>query len=294
MRKALRTLWRAITAPLRLIAWPFRTLREFLNYEPEETSAADVFSRAFEEPMVLLEHLEALRRHLFRAVLVLAITTAGSFLFAPRILDYLARPIGGLQALQAIEVTESIGAFMRVSLLTGFALALPYIAFEGFAFMNPGLKRSERMLVLLAVPMAFLLFVAGLAFTYFIVLPAALDFLLSFMGIPTIPRPSNYIRFVTNLMLWIGLAFEFPLVIYVLAGLGLVRARTLARGWRFAIVAIAVLAAAATPTVDPVNMALVMGPMIVLYFFSILLAAFAQAGRRRRAQPPEPDGARAA
>jgi sec-independent protein translocase protein TatC len=293
MRKALQTLWRALTAPVRLIAWPFRALREFLNYEPEETSTADVFSRAFEEPAVLLDHLEALRRHLFRAVLVLAVTTAGSFLFAPRILDYLARPIGGLQALQAIEVTESIGAFMRVSLLTGFALALPYIAFEGFAFMNPGLKRSERMLVLLAVPMAFLLFVAGLAFTYFIVLPAALDFLLSFMGIPTIPRPSNYIRFVTNLMLWIGLAFEFPLVIYVLAGLGLVRARTLARGWRFAIVAIAVLAAAATPTVDPVNMALVMGPMIVLYFFSILLAAFAQAGRRRRAQPPEPDGARA-
>jgi sec-independent protein translocase protein TatC len=294
MRKALQTLWRALTAPVRLIAWPFRALREFLNYEPEETSTADVFSRAFEEPAVLLDHLEALRRHLFRAVLVLAVTTAGSFLFAPRILDYLARPIGGLQALQAIEVTESIGAFMRVSLLTGFALALPYIAFEGFAFMNPGLKRSERMLVLLAVPMAFLLFVAGLAFTYFIVLPAALDFLLSFMGIPTIPRPSNYIRFVTNLMLWIGLAFEFPLVIYVLAGLGLVRARTLARGWRFAIVAIAVLAAAATPTVDPVNMALVMGPMIVLYFFSILLAAFAQAGRRRRAQPPEPDGAMAA
>ena len=294
MRTALQTLWRALTAPLRLIAWPFRALREFLNHEPEETSTADVFSRAFEEPGVLLEHLEALRRHLFRAVLVLAVSTAGSFLFAPRILDYLARPIGGLQALQAIEVTESIGAFMRVSLLTGFALALPYIAFEGFAFMNPGLKRSERTLVLFSVPMAFLLFVAGLAFTYFIVLPAALDFLLSFMGIPTIPRPSNYIRFVTNLMLWIGLAFEFPLVIYVLAGLGLVRARTLARGWRFAIVAIAVLAAAATPTVDPVNMALVMGPMIVLYFFSILLAAFAQAGRRRRGQPPEPDGARAA
>jgi sec-independent protein translocase protein TatC len=130
--------------------------------------------------------------------------------------------------------------------------------------------------------MAFVLFVAGLAFTYFIVLPAALDFLLSFMGIPTIPRPSNYIRFVTNLMLWIGLAFEFPLVIYVLAGLGFVHARTLVRGWRFAIVGIAVLAAAATPTVDPVNMALVMGPMIVLYFFSILLAALAQAGRRRR------------
>jgi sec-independent protein translocase protein TatC len=282
MRRFLRALGRVLTAPLRLITWPWRAFRGFLNYEPEDTSTADVFSRAFEEPAVLVEHLEALRRHLFRAVLALALTTGGSFLFAARILDFLARPIGGIQALQAIEVTESIGAFMRVSLLTGFALALPYIAFEAFAFMNPGLKRGERALVLFAVPMAFLLFVAGLAFTYYVVLPAALGFLLNFMGIPTIPRPSNYVRFVTNLMLWIGLAFEFPLAIYVLAGLGVVRARTLARGWRFALVGIAVLAAAATPTVDPVNMALVMGPMILLYFFSILLAAIAQAGRRRR------------
>jgi sec-independent protein translocase protein TatC len=283
MGRLLRALGRVLTAPFRLIAWPFRAVRDFLDYEPEDTSTADVFSRAFDEPGVLVEHLEALRRHLFRAVLVLALTTAGSFLFAPRILDFLAAPIGGIEALQAIEVTESIGAFMRVSLLSGFALALPYIAFEAFAFMNPGLKRSERRLVLFAVPMAFLLFVAGLAFTYFVVLPAALGFLLNFMGIPTIPRPSNYVRFVTNLLLWIGLAFEFPLVIYVLAGLGIVRAQALARAWRFAIVGIALLAAAATPTVDPVNMALVMGPMIVLYFFSILLAAIAQAGRSRRA-----------
>jgi sec-independent protein translocase protein TatC len=282
MRRFLRALGRLLTAPLRLITWPWRAFRGFLNYEPEDTSTADVFSRAFEDPAVLVEHLEALRRHLFRAVLALALTTGGSFLFAARILDFLARPIGGIQALQAIEITESIGAFMRVSLLTGFALALPYISFEAFAFMNPGLKRGERALVLFAVPMAFVLFVAGLAFTYYVVLPAALGFLLDFMGIPTIPRPSNYIRFVTNLMLWIGLAFEFPLVIYVLAGLGVVRARTLAQGWRFALVGIAVLAAAATPTVDPVNMALVMGPMILLYFFSILLAAIAQAGRRRR------------
>lgn len=282
MRRLLHALWRVLTAPFRLIAWPFRAIRDFLNYEPADSSTVDVFTRAFEEPGVLVEHLEALRRHLFRSVLALAATTAVSFVFASRILDFLARPIGGIEALQAIEVTESIGAFMRVSLLTGFALALPYIAFEGFAFANPGLKRNERALVLFAVPMAFLLFVAGLAFTYFVVLPTALGFLLTFMGIPTIPRPANYIRFVTNLMLWVGLAFEFPLVIYVLAGLGVVRARTLARGWRFAVVGIAILAAAATPTVDPVNMALVMGPMIVLYFFSILLAAIAQAGRRRR------------
>lgn len=288
MRKLLSTVWRVITAPFRLITWPFRRLRDFINYEPEDTDTAEVFSRAFEEPSVLLDHLEALRRHLFRAIAAMFVTTAVSFIFAPRILDLLAQPIGGRDALQAIEVTESVGAFMRISLLTGFALALPYIAFEIFAFINPGLKRSERVMVLFSLPIAFLLFLGGIAFTYFVLLEPALEFLLNFMGIATVPRPSNYIRFVTNLMFWIGLAFEFPLLIYLLAGLGLVRAGTLARGWRFALVGIAVLAAAATPTVDPVNMALVMAPMIVLYFLSVVLAAIAQAGRRRRAARGKP------
>lgn len=283
MRRLLQTLWRVITAPVRLITWPFRKLRDFINFEPEDTDTAEVFSRAFQQPSVLLDHLEALRRHLFRSIIALAITTGVSFIFAPRILDFLAQPIGGLEALQAIEVTESVGAFMRVSLLTGFALALPYICFEIFAFINPGLKRAERVLVIVALPVAFLLFVGGIAFTYFVLLQPALNFLLHFMGINTIPRPSNYVRFVTSLMLWIGLSFEFPLVIYVLAGLGLVRAGSLARSWRYAIVVIAIIAAVATPTVDPVNMSLVMAPMIVLYFVSVVLAAIAQAGRRRRA-----------
>lgn len=280
MAKLARRIGRVLSAPIRLLTWPFRKFRDFLNYEPEDTATAEVFSRAFEQPAILIDHLDALRRHLFRALVVLAVTTALSFALAPRIIDWLAQPIGGRQALQAIEVTESIGAFMRISLLSGFALAFPYICLELFGFVNPGLKRGERQLLLLSVPTASVLFLGGLAFTYFVVLPSALPFLLNFMGIPTTPRPLNYIRFVTNLMLWIGMAFEFPLLIFVLARLGLVSAGSLARGWRYAIVAIAVLAAAATPTVDPVNMALVMAPMLVLYFFSVLLAAIAQAGRR--------------
>jgi sec-independent protein translocase protein TatC len=141
------------------------------------------------------------------------------------------------------------------------------------------------VLVLVAAPIAALLFISGLAFAYYIMLPAALPFLLDFMGITTLPRPANYIRFVTGLMFWIGISFQFPLVIYTLAAVGLVRAGALARGWRYAVVGIAILAAAVTPTVDPVNMALVMAPMIVLYFISIALAGIAQRGRDRRTTP---------
>jgi sec-independent protein translocase protein TatC len=279
IKKFLAGLWRVITAPYRVLTWPFRKFREFLAFEPEDASTPDVLGQAIEHPSSLLEHIEALRRHLFRALIALAITTVLSFAFAGIELDWLSRPIGGIKALQAIEVTESIGAYMRVSLLSGFTLAFPYICFELFMFINPGLRRRERFFILTAIPAAFVLFLLGVAFAYYIMLPAALPFLLHFMGITTVPRPSNYIRFVTGLLFWIGISFQFPLLIYALAALGFVNARVLARGWRIAVVGIAVLAAAVTPTVDPVNMALVMAPMILLYFLSIGLAAIA--GRRR-------------
>lgn len=275
---------RVLTAPIRLITWPFRTLRNFLNYEAEDSSASEVLARTLNNPSSLLEHLVALRGTLIRSVASLMVTTSVSFVFANRILAWLAIPVGGIESLQAIEVTESVGAFMRVSLLSGLVLASPYIWMEIFRFINPGLKRRERVFILAVLPFAVLLFITGLAFAYYIMLPAALDFLLDFMGIATVPRVSNYIRFVTGLMFWIGISFQFPLIIYTLAAIGFVRARTLWEGWRIAVVAIAVLAAAVTPTVDPVNMGLVMAPMIVLYLISILLAAIAERGRKRRMQ----------
>ncbi len=292
MRLAFARLGHILTAPFRLVAAPFRAFRRFLDYEPEDSSAGDALTKTFEHPSVLLEHVEALRGHLLRSLVAMALTSAIGFAFASRILDWLSKPIGGIAALQAIEVTESIGAFMRVSLLTGFALAFPYLCFEVFAFVNPGLRRRERVLVLIAIPMSFGLFLLGAAFAFFIMLPTALPFLLNFMGIHTVPRPSNYITFVTSLIFWIGIAFQFPLIIYALAAVGLVNARTLLRGWRFAVVGIAIVAAAVTPTVDPINMSLVMVPMIVLYFLSIGLAAIAQRGRnpnRTEARPsPRP------
>ena len=285
MRAFFGRLWQILTTPFRWLMKPFRAVRDFINYDPEDVPIADVFSRTIEEPALVFEHLEALRRHLLRAIAVLIIAVAVSAIFAQNILAWLSAPIGGLEKLQAIEVTENIGAFMRVSLLTGFALSLPYIGLEIFAFMNPGLRRRERIMLLSFIPTGSILFVLGVLFTYYVMLPAALPFLLNFLGISTAIRPANYIRFVTGLMFWIGLSFQFPLVIYAVAALGFIDAGTLLRGWRYAILIIAVVAAAATPTIDPINMGLVMLPMIVLYFFSIGLAALA--GRTRSTPEPE-------
>jgi len=287
MRRLLSRAWRILTAPIRLLLWPFRRVRQFIDYEPDETSAGDAFAQTMQAPGVLLYHLEALRGHLMRSLIALAIGTTVGFTFAQRILDWMAEPIGGIEALQAIEVTESVGAFMKVSLLTGFVLAFPYILLELFAFVNPGLKRRERILLLSSIPAATALFLCGVAFAYFVMLPVALPFLLNFLGIQTVPRPSNYISFTTNLLFWIGVSFTFPLVVFALASVGMVRAAQLIKAWRFAIVGIAVMAAAITPTVDPVNMALLMLPMIGLYGLSIVLAAIAERTRRRRAAVAE-------
>jgi sec-independent protein translocase protein TatC len=279
--RLLRILLRLITAPFRWVGNIIRESREFLVEEPEDTPLAESIQKAVENPYDILYHLDALRKHLFRALAALATTTVISFVFTRQIIDWLADPVGGIEKLVAIDPTEPIGTFMRVALLAGFALAFPYIALELWLFVAPGLKRDSRLFVLAAIPIATLFFIGGMAFAKFVMLPTAVPFLITFMGITAQIRPSSYIRFVTGIMFWVGVAFEFPLVIYVLARIGLVRGKMLADQWRLAIVIIAVIAAAITPTVDPVNMALVMGPMIGLYFLSIGLAYVAQRGRLR-------------
>jgi sec-independent protein translocase protein TatC len=228
-----------------------------------------------ETSMPLLRHLEELRQRIFKAFFALVLTTGLSFVFARQMIEYLTQPLGGSQALVSIEVTENIAIFMRVALLSGVILAMPLILYQTLSFVLPGLQSSERRWLLLGVPAASLLFLAGVAFAWFVMLPAALPFLVNFLGITTQVRPLNYFDFTTRIMFWLGLSFEMPLVVMILAKFKLITARQLISGWRYAVVAIAIVAAAVTPTVDPVNMGLVMAPLTVLYVISIILAAIA-------------------
>jgi len=225
--------------------------------------------------MSLLDHISELRRRLLISLAALAVTSLASFSLAGRIVEALAMPIGGLDRLQAIEVTETIGVFMRVSLLSGIILAMPILLYEALAFILPGLTPGEKRWVLAAIPTATLLFVAGAAFSYFIMLPPSIDFLISFMDVATVPRLSDYMKFVTNLIFWIGLSFQLPLLAFLLAKVKLINARMLGRHWRIAVIVISILAAVISPTVDPINMGLLMLPLLILYLLSVLLAAIA-------------------
>ncbi len=277
-----RALWWLLTLPVRLT----RQTSTFIHSVPEERPLGEVLPAAFQNPSAIFEHIEALRKHLLRALLGLALMVGISFIFTERIIDILAGPIGGIHALQAIEVTETIGVFMRVALLSGFALASPYIVFEIWLFVAPALQPRAKLTSLLSIPMVVLLFIGGMLFAYKILLPSAMQFLLHFMGINVIPRPSSYIGFVTGVLFWVGVAFEFPLVIYFLTAVGLVKPSFLAAQWRVAVVVIAILAAAITPTVDPINMSLVMGPMVLLYFIGVGLSYLAAGNRRKANEGP--------
>ncbi|MBC7225989.1 MAG: twin-arginine translocase subunit TatC [Thermoflexales bacterium] len=228
-----------------------------------------------DERKSLLEHVEELRRRLIRALLALAVGFIISALFTNHLLEWLARPVGGLENLEAIEVTENLGVFMQVALLGGVLLAMPVIVYQVWRFVTPGLYPHEKRYIYILAPAATILFVAGAAFAYFVMLPAAVPALLGFAPIPTRPRPANYISFVTNLMFWVGVSFEMPLFIFFLAKVRLVGPRDLLRNWRVAVFLIALLAALVTPTGDPINMALVMAPLTVLYGLSVLLARVA-------------------
>ncbi|MDO9121379.1 MAG: twin-arginine translocase subunit TatC [Anaerolineaceae bacterium] len=231
-----------------------------------------------EEPsqMTLLGHIKELRKRLLICVIALALTTIASFAFSQNIASFLAEPIGGLQAMSSIDITENMSAFMRISLLSGVILALPVIFYQILAFVIPGLKTNERTWIWMAIPSATLFFVAGVAFAYFVMLPVALPFLINFMGIATSPRPKTYFSFVSNLMFWVGVIFEMPLLMYILARLKIVTAKSLVKQWRIALVVSAIVAALITPTSDPVNMGLMMLPLFVLYLISILFAMLAR------------------
>jgi sec-independent protein translocase protein TatC len=176
------------------------------------------------------------------------------------------------------ELTELLGITVKIALLGGLVLALPVIAYQLIMFVGPGLTPRERRYAFAVFPGALVSFAGGVAFAFFVVLPPSLRFLLTYgsgIAAPMI-RISNYISLVVTMLFWMGLVFETPLIMFLLSKLGVVSARTLARGRRYIVVLAFVLGAIVTPTFDPLNQALMAAPLIVLYELGIWLARLGQ------------------
>ncbi|MEX1022979.1 MAG: twin-arginine translocase subunit TatC [Dehalococcoidia bacterium] len=245
---------------------------------PPEDEAPEEESRGGGE-MTLIEHLLELRSRV--TWMAIAIVLGMSFFFVPafgfRAIEYLLTParasIPDFRP-QFIEPLENLMVYFQVALLGGLTLAMPVIVYHVLRFVTPALTKQEKKWILPITFGASAMFLVGLAFGFWVVLPFTLAFLLTFGDsfAEADWRIGNYIGFVTRILLVMGLVFETPLIVMGLAKFGLVTARKLLGWWRYAIILAFVIAAIVTPTIDPITQAFVGGPIVVLYFVGIGLA----------------------
>lgn len=235
----------------------------------------------------VLNHFRELRQRLIKSAIAILITTVISFVFAKQIFNILIWPTGGIELI-FIEMTEMIGTYMRVSLVSGIILAMPYLSYQVIMFISPALSPKEKKSVYLILPWISLMFAAGVVFGYFILIPPATNFLITFgsdIATPQI-RIGSYISIITRLLLAIGLVFELPVITTFLARLGIITSKWLADKRRITVLVAFILAAIITPTFDPVNQTLVAIPIIVLYEMSIWLAKIFGRKKPREVTPP--------
>ncbi len=228
--------------------------------------------------MGIFEHLDELRGRILKSVIAFFLTFMVCWAFAGEIYDFLARPIYRYlpegTKLVFLGVTDPFLLYVKVAALAGIFLASPFILYQVWAFVAPGLYRQERHM---AVPFVFfgsVLFLAGGAFAYYVAFPFAVEFLL---GLGERFQPAitvtHYLSFLMTVVLGLGIMFELPTVIFILARVGLVTPRFLMRHFRWAVLIIFCVAAIITPTPDVVNLCIFAVPTILLYLVGVGVAA---------------------
>lgn len=233
----------------------------------------------------LMVHLRELRKRLIRSVIVVGIAAIVSFVFYDQIFKILLYPAPPGFHMQAIEMTEMLGTIMRVTLFGAIVLSMPFLVYEVIMFIAPALTRREKMYVFIVLPWILLMFIGGVVFAYFVLVPRVTEFLLTFGSdiATTVPRVKDYVNIVTRMLLAVGLVFEIPVITTFLARIGIIKYQWLARRRREGIVVAFIAAAIITPTIDPINQLIVAIPLIILYEMSVWLARFAQRQREKSA-----------
>jgi len=238
--------------------------------------------------MTLREHLEEVRRRLAYVTGAVVLGAISAFIFRDRIFKFLLDPgFGRLPETKPVftEVTEMIGVTMKVSLMMGVILAIPVVVYHLVMFIAPGLTKREKVYLFILLPGTLLVFALGAAFGYYVLFPQAFKFLFTFGtgNADAFIRIGSYMNVITMLLFWMGLIFEIPIVMFILARLGVTSPKFLSRFRRYALIMAFVLGALITPTMDPINQTLVALPVVILYEIGIVLARI---GFRLRGQRP--------
>ncbi len=227
-----------------------------------------------DDRLTVVEHLTELRRRLVVSVAAIVVAFIAMYAIHEQLLDVLLKPLPSrYRTLLALSPQEPFVVTLKVAIGAAVLLALPVWLYQLYAFVVPAIAPQTRRKMLAVVAGVSGLFLGGVVFGYYLVLPVALDWLLGFAdgSFSVQLRAGDYFSFVLTMLLAAGLVFEVPVAMLALARMGLVPAAQFRRQWRLAIVVIAVLAAI-LPGGDPVSMLLLMIPMIVLYQLGIILA----------------------
>jgi sec-independent protein translocase protein TatC len=238
--------------------------------------------------MTLLEHLEELRRRILYTLAAVLVGFFACFAFAARIYDVLALPIKPfVPKLSFLKVTDPFIIYVKVAIVAALFLTSPFILYQVWRFVAPGLYRKEKRY---AIPFIFFgstFFLTGGLFGYFVAWPFAVDFLINLGGaFEPVITVDFYLNQLITVLLGLGVMFELPVFIFLLAQIGVVTPAFLMRHFRWAVLAIFLLAAVITPTPDVINLLVVALPTLVLYLLGVGAAYLAQ--RRREAAQREP------
>ncbi len=226
------------------------------------------------EEMTLLEHMEELRDRIVKSVIAIGVAfIAGIFLARP-LLMRLQVEANATAGFDVVSPTDPITLYFKIALYIAIGIALPVLLWQVIGFLAPGLTKKEKRLLFLSLPFVVLLFLLGVAYAFFFAAPRALTFLASFM--PEIyewtPEGNAVITFFLTLMLGLGLAFQLPVVMFILAKLGVASPEKMRSFRKYAVLILLILSAVITPSTDPFNMAVVAVPLLLLYEAGIIIA----------------------
>jgi len=226
------------------------------------------------EEMTLLEHMEELRDRIIKSVIAIGIAFIAGIFFAGPLLQRLQVDANAGQGFDVVSPTDPITLYFKVALYIAIAIALPVLLWQLIGFLSPGLTKKEKRLLYMSMPFVIILFVLGVSYAFFFAAGRALTFLSNFMPglFDWSPVGSAVITFYLTLMLGLGLAFQLPLVMFILAKLGVASPQKMRAFRKYAILIILIVSAVITPSTDPFNMAIVFVPLYVLYEAGVVIS----------------------